>query len=384
MRFVLFGIFSALCAAQTREMGPKQILTKLGETYRNLKSFNFEVSQHSSANVRGVDFGSVNFDYAGVRPDKSYLYQKGPATDLVCVNDGETVWTCLPKQKQFMKHSGAAVEGDDDLQSSADDDPMAAAQKLLIGRYTGLAALSKLAAVRKEESVKVGGGKFDCWVVEIRLPKGAGTHEMWIDESRYIVLKHVETHDTDIGGTTVEVKTTLVWKKADIESAPDARLFTFEPGKANEVEVLNIPGQRNVTLTGTHAADFKLKDLDGNEVALSGLRGKVVVLDFWASWCGPCRQELPSIQKLYEAYRGSDLMIFGINDEDAHVARGFLKKAGYTFPILMDANRKVNATYHVRSIPRVIVIDRNGIIAKMFVGTRSEGELRSAFESVLR
>ena len=84
MRFVLFGIFSALCAAQTREMGPKQILTKLGETYRNLKSFNFEVSQHSSANVRGVDFGSVNFDYAGVRPDKSYLYQKGPATDLVC------------------------------------------------------------------------------------------------------------------------------------------------------------------------------------------------------------------------------------------------------------------------------------------------------------
>lgn len=373
----LIAAFSAISFAQD----PRAVLKKVSATYKSLKNYDFEVTQRSES--PGLTFAALEFRLAGVRPDKFYLEQKMPAADIVCVNDGDSVCTYLPKKKAYTRHSGSAVEGEEDLQGQQpDDDPLVAAQKLLINRYSALGALSGGAGFRTEDSIKVGGKKIDCYVIEIHLSGNGGSHQLWIDKSRFIVVRHMEVHRQTFGRVTAEVRTTLSWKKAEIEAEPDAKLFAFTPpGKAKEVEVLDIPGQAHVSLTGTHAADFKLKDLEGNEVTLAGLRGKVVLLDFWASWCGPCRRELPSIEKMFESYKGSDVVILSVNDEETGTARGFAKKNNLTFPVLMDGNRKVHAAYHVRSIPSVVIVGRDGVIAKHFIGTRDERELRAAVDA---
>lgn len=102
------------------------------------------------------------------------------------------------------------------------------------------------------------------------------------------------------------------------------------------------------------------------------------MLDFWATWCGPCRRELPTIEKMNQSYKNSDVVILGINDEDTGIVRSYVKKNGLSFPVLMDGNRKVHAAYHMRSIPSVVIIGRDGVIAKHFIGGRGEEELRAA------
>src|SRR2546426_11182557 len=109
--------------------------------------------------------------------------------------------------------------------------------------------------------------------------------------------------------------------------------------------------------------------------------GKVVLLDFWATWCGPCREELTSIEKLNKDLKGKGLVILGINDEDTGTAKSFLKKNEYTLETLMDSKREVHRMYGVRAIPTVVVIDSRGVVAAHFVGTRSEEQLRAALQA---
>jgi peroxiredoxin len=296
------------------------------------------------------------------------------------VNDGETLWMYLPKQKQYSKRSGSALESDDEDQTAPDDDPLATAQRFLVTRFEGLPKIAPYSVLRRDDSLKIDGRKAECWVLEVRPPKDFG-HELWIDKSTYLVDRDVQLPSRN-GNITTKVTATL--KKAEIETAPNARVFEFEPPKnAKEVEMLDVPGVKRPILTGTHATDFKLKDLDGNEFTLAGARGKVVMLDFWATWCGPCRRELPAIEKIYREYRKAGVIIAGVNDEEAGKIRGFVKKNQYSFPTLVDSNRKIHAAFRVRAIPSVLIIGPDGVITKHFIGGRGETELRAALDQAL-
>ena len=114
----------------------------------------------------------------------------------------------------------------------------------------------------------------------------------------------------------------------------------------------------------------------------SDLRGSVVVLDFWATWCGPCREELPIVEKLRTEFAGK-VQFLGINDEDRGTVAGFLKKHDYQLSVLMDGRKDVHRQYGIRSIPQLFVIDREGVIRQHYVGGRSEDALRKAIEAAL-
>jgi len=122
---------------------------------------------------------------------------------------------------------------------------------------------------------------------------------------------------------------------------------------------------------GTEIVDFELQDLSGATRRLSDFRGKVVLLNFWATWCGPCRFEMPSMEKLYQRLNAKGFEIVAVNlQEDRSSVERFVDEYGLSFPILLDTTGRIGGTYGARSIPTTYIVDREGFVVAGTVGTR--------------
>jgi peroxiredoxin len=119
------------------------------------------------------------------------------------------------------------------------------------------------------------------------------------------------------------------------------------------------------------SADFTLQDLKGQSWKLKGLKGKVVVVNFWATWCPPCRKEMPDMEALYERFEGKGLVILGISDEKPDKVKPFIAEKGYKYTFLLDPDRKVNDEFHVQGIPRTFIYDRAGKLVAQAIDARS-------------
>ncbi|MFV1950819.1 MAG: TlpA disulfide reductase family protein, partial [Nitrospinota bacterium] len=119
------------------------------------------------------------------------------------------------------------------------------------------------------------------------------------------------------------------------------------------------------------APDFTLPDISGvNNVTLSELRGKVVFLNFWATWCATCREEMPSMEKLYQRFKDDDFEMLTINiDKSGKSAAGpYTKELGLTFPVLLDPDGKVSRMYQLTGVPETFIIGKNGVIVYKAIG----------------
>ena len=133
------------------------------------------------------------------------------------------------------------------------------------------------------------------------------------------------------------------------------------------------------------AVDFELPQLDGPPVKLSDYRGRVVVMEFWATWCGPCQFSLPSLEVMSKRYRDRGVSVLLINEgESAEAARKWAGKR-FTSPILLDQRQEVGARYHVSGIPRLFVVDQEGRLAYAHEGYGGglERNLKLIFEALL-
>jgi peroxiredoxin/outer membrane lipoprotein-sorting protein len=373
-------LFSARHTARAEELTAQEILGKVGETCRELHDYQIEAVEHDLKSVagQGVAMSEARFTLAIAAPDKVRLNFKNSRLDLLIVSDGQTVWWYLPEKKTYTRVSAAATlplggEGEDTRR-----DWVARVEQILVGRYTGLTRLGSGAVLERQDHLKVGGKKMLCYVVELH--QGDTTDKLWIDAKRFLVLRHEEHSRSLKNGvlTQREIRTDV--KQAQV-GTPSESLFTFAPPPdARQVEMLGIPGE-HVNLTGMSAKDFSLKDTEGTKVNLSDFRGKVVVLDFWATWCPPCLEELPWIDAFYRQVKGKDLIVLGVNDEDVGTIRDFLKKHGYELPTLVDSNRAVHTMYGVQIIPTLVIINRRGVVVADYVGRRSEKELLAALRT---
>ena len=131
--------------------------------------------------------------------------------------------------------------------------------------------------------------------------------------------------------------------------------------------------------TGTPAPDFTALDMQGREARLSDYRGKVVLLNVWATWCPPCREEMPSMQRLFEALAGTDFVILAVSIDaregekdpfgrDGGDLAAFAKEMGLTFTILHDAEGRIQGTYQTTGVPETFLIGRDGLIYKKVAG----------------
>jgi len=123
-------------------------------------------------------------------------------------------------------------------------------------------------------------------------------------------------------------------------------------------------------LVGSPAPEIVLKDLRGQEVKLSDLRGKIVLLNFWATWCKPCKEEMPAMQAAYDRLRGAGFVVLAVNElEDAEKVAEHIKTHGHTFLVVMDHDNRVANRYGVVGLPASFLIDRQGIVREHIFGS---------------
>ncbi len=139
---------------------------------------------------------------------------------------------------------------------------------------------------------------------------------------------------------------------------------------------------------GDPAPNFTLWDLNDDAVSLSQYRGRVVFLNFWATWCGPCRVEMPAMEQLYREFDRKDFEVLAISTDPqgVTVTRPFKDSLGLTFPILHDSDFRVGISYGARSLPMTFLVDRSGIITHRIFGARDwrSPEARQLIRTVLR
>ncbi len=122
-------------------------------------------------------------------------------------------------------------------------------------------------------------------------------------------------------------------------------------------------------LSGLPAPDFALKSATGENLRLSEYRGDVVLINFWATWCGPCRQEMPLLDQLYTRYERVGFSLLGVNiDDDSARAMEMIRELGVSFPVLFDARKEVSQLYNVDAMPVTVLVDREGTVRYVHKG----------------
>ena len=140
-------------------------------------------------------------------------------------------------------------------------------------------------------------------------------------------------------------------------------------------------------LEGQAAPDFALKSSNGENLRLSEYRGNVVMINFWATWCGPCRQEMPLLDELYNRYERVGFNLLGVNiDDDSSRAMRMVEELGVDFPVLFDAQKEVSKLYEVEAMPVTVIVDRQGTVRYVHHGYKPgyEDKYLDQIRSLLR
>jgi peroxiredoxin len=137
---------------------------------------------------------------------------------------------------------------------------------------------------------------------------------------------------------------------------------------------------------GNLAPDFELTTLDGKQVRLSDYRGKKVILNFWATWCPPCKAEVPDLEKFYSTYKDKGIVILGVNltqaEKNQSAIKAFVKSYGITYTIPLDVKSLISGIYQVSAIPTSYIIDSRGIISKKVVGPMDFKTMKSILANI--
>jgi peroxiredoxin len=340
--------------AETPEtIAARMLLRTVAETYRNLPAAYFEMVEtvHRKTGKSEIRTITRNIWYFSP-PDKMRSESTGERGAEVWIRDGRTTWAVYPDANEF----------------SQTPQGKGAASGTIAGIYGVLDQGRGVPRIAGRERV----AEADCTVVEIAMERDT-RQKFWIDDATHLVRQD----SLDSGSLQHE----LVYSVARLGEKFDPQLFVYDPAATHAQNRRQLAREAPATLVGKPAPDFTLRDLDGNEVRLSALRGKAVLLDFWGAWCGYCREALPGIEMIHRGLRDKGLLVFGIHSEAPEIAREYLQKYGYTLPSLVDRKEEAVQLYHLQGWPTTVLIDREGKV--VYYGSGDEPQkLRDAIRAV--
>jgi thiol-disulfide isomerase/thioredoxin len=326
-----------------------------------------------------------NFEtLAAIVPENKVRFESREHTGwYVVVSDGKTMWRAVPYTREY---AGTAVTGSLlEIKGGGPEAEMALRRmKLAATKYDRLKENLKSAHVIRNEVVEVGASPIDCVVVrgEYDPPRGsvgikAITRTYWIDKARFLVLREESVTQGNLSPMTpsleMEIRSVMKYTVASVNQPPPESLFTYvAPADFRAMNKLERAFLRpTLDLIGKPAPDLTLSTLDGRQMPLSSLRGKVVLLDFWATWCAPCRDQMPAIAKLVKETRDQGLIVLGINDDETpEKAASFANEQKLDWPSLFDGKQhEAREKYKVDGIPTLVLIDKQGVVVEYQLGS---------------
>jgi len=217
-------------------------------------------------------------------------------------------------------------------------------------------------------------------------PEGSFDIHIWIEKERKLLLKSFFELSQSMGagrGTKQTIRFEEEHRDIQIGVSLPATSFLFQPPEGS-TEALSEDAA--LKWVGEIPPAFSLPSGDGKEISLKDYSGKIIMVDFWASWCPPCRKELPILQKIYDEYSEKDVVLIGINcDEDMRTGQGFVKDNNISFPMGYDTEGIVNQKYRVTAFPTLFIIGKSGKVERVHIGvpTDVENTLRLELDSLL-
>lgn len=210
-----------------------------------------------------------------------------------------------------------------------------------------------------------------------------GVSRMAIDSETGMLVQSVtqEAIDNPRGG--YQLNLTYSVKQMSYGTAPDAGMFNLPDTGLHEVKEFTKWNASRIKkqLAGKPAPGLEVMDIEGNPVSLAGLKGKTVLLDFWATWCPPCLADAPALDKLHRKYGDKELMIIGISvSEERQIVEQFLKKHPHEFPVVLTSENEIPRPYQIGVFPTYMVIAPDGTLSTAVEGDQGFGELRKFLE----
>lgn len=374
----------------------KQLVDQISDAYGKLHSLNLAGTVSLDLQIEGSspEKHSSPFTSAYVAPNRFRHEVKG---DVLIGNTGQTLYT-------FQAEPNAYTQAEAPKEKVASKDlPKSIATLLAMQDPSLLLAVSKNAGDELLDGVTEASKIDDTKVGDVACP----TLKL-VNSDKSVATVAVDPSTHLVRQTTLDLSEQLKQRRPDLaravvtidytKSSPDQNaakdeLFAWSPPPgARDAAAMAAAQPKDEAdasaLEGKDAPLFKLDGLDGKAVSLADLKGKVVVLDLWATWCPPCRASLPHLNKLWDAMKDKDVKIYAVNEqEEKKDVQGFVDSTKLTVPVLLDSDGKMGGQYGATAIPETVVVGKDGRVKKVFVGFNpgeTPEQLKAAVESALK
>ena len=360
----------------------RKALERVAERYRTLKGYRLEGATSNTVSTRTEKNETGNrIRFLVQRPGRLTSEVRDSQYTTRLVANGESLWTAIPELDQYMAQPLAPLLARaDSEQFKGQLDPLSGYTHLLDG-------ISRVQTLPRD-TVRTARGVVKCdryalWrAAADSTEPGVTLHPrvVWVDPASRLVLldsSRVDQTHPQLGPVSAVSMMRLVVAEADPAVAADAFVFKPDDGM-RRVRRFMQRSPEHEALEGQPATDFTLETLAGSKpVKLSELKGRVVVLDFWATWCGPCRRWLPIVEQASRDYASKGLAVFAVNERETDSkVRAYLDQQKLELPVLMDRSGTVGSIYRASSIPLTVVVGKDGNVLRVMVGLHEAEDLK--------
>ena len=358
----------------------QKLLAETARSYREAKSFRIEREEVVTTESELMTLSSKSlFDVIAAPENRYRIVRKDAGTWDIHESDGKTEWIWYPWRKEYVEHP---------VERSSESEGLNPAES---GIITWLKQIDKKLAsgrVQPPQTIDTSHGRVNCMVIigppahQQHDPTMQQQTTYWIDRDRKILVKEqfvmrstVPEHKFDSEGTTIYT--------TELNASFADSLFKFVPPLgAKRVEKIEFGP---VELVGKTAPPLRLKTLDGKEFDLGSLRGKPVLVDFWATWCAPCRESMPHLAKLYDEFKEKGLALVSVSKDDypADAAR-FVAKYKYSWLNVADPEGESDGDWGESGIPRLVLIGKDSTVLFESLGFDDvqEAKIRAALHKM--